>query len=201
MFSLCRRESLHRLYSTKVSPEALRKWGVGAIQRPPSLFADNDSAPVDLSEDDDLVNGLRPNTKPIHKRKPPKTPTPAEYASHRAVMREKYPDGWNPPKKISREAMDGLRTLHSSNPDIFTTPVLADKFRISPEAVRRILKSRWAPSREKQKEGARRDRRSYEEFVSLERVRERLEMQKVTEARDAVAGRKRGDGDRLFFGE
>ena len=44
--------------------------------------------------------------------------------------------------------MDGLRALHSHNPEQFTTPVLAAQFRISPEAVRRILKSKWQPSDE-----------------------------------------------------
>lgn len=45
--------------------------------------------------------------------------------------------------------MQSLRTLHELSPDVYTTPVLADKFKISPEAVRRILRSRWTPSRER----------------------------------------------------
>lgn len=60
-------------------------------------------------------------------------------------MKKSFPDGWNPPKKLSREAMDGLRTLHNHDPETFTTTALATRFKISPEAVRRILKSRWQP--------------------------------------------------------
>ncbi|KAF8919746.1 hypothetical protein CPB85DRAFT_1153068, partial [Mucidula mucida] len=68
---------------------------------------------------------------------------------HRQVIKEKFPDGWNPPRKLSREAMDGLRSLHQFEPDKFTTPFLADKFKISPEAVRRILKAKWEPTKER----------------------------------------------------
>jgi len=77
-------------------------------------------------------------------------PTPERYRQYRAALKEKHPEGWNPPKKLSREAMDGLRALHHTQPEVFTTPVLAQRFRISPEAVRRILKSKWTPSRERE---------------------------------------------------
>ncbi|KAJ7044111.1 hypothetical protein C8F04DRAFT_909802, partial [Mycena alexandri] len=103
---------------------------------------DDDSTPVDLSEDNDAVDGIR---SPSHRRKPPTEPTPATWQTHRASLKEAFPDGWNPPRKLSREAMDGLRQLHRVDPETFTTPVLAERFRISPEGVRRILKSRWTP--------------------------------------------------------
>lgn len=79
-------------------------------------------------------------------------PTPEQYRVHRQALKEKHPEGWLPPRKLSREAMDGLRALHHHDPKTFSTPVLANKFRISPEAVRRILKSKWAPSREREME-------------------------------------------------
>ncbi|EDR08216.1 uncharacterized protein LACBIDRAFT_148118, partial [Laccaria bicolor S238N-H82] len=72
-----------------------------------------------------------------------------EWKAHRETIRKEFPGGWSPPRKLSREAMDGLRQLHHHDPEKFTTPLLAEKFRISPEAVRRILKSKWEPSREK----------------------------------------------------
>ncbi|KAJ4474190.1 hypothetical protein C8R41DRAFT_740844, partial [Lentinula lateritia] len=71
------------------------------------------------------------------------------YKIHREVIREEFPDGWNPPRKLSREAMEGLRQLYHLDKTKFTTPVLAEKFKISPEAVRRILKSRWEQPKEK----------------------------------------------------
>ncbi|KAF8342787.1 uncharacterized protein EI90DRAFT_2832614, partial [Cantharellus anzutake] len=70
---------------------------------------------------------------------------PRQVVAHQDAMKRLFPDGWSPPRKISREAMDGLRTFHRHDPETFTTPVLAEKFKISPEAVRRILKSKWQP--------------------------------------------------------
>ncbi|KAF9893721.1 Required for respiratory growth protein 9 mitochondrial [Aspergillus nanangensis] len=66
----------------------------------------------------------------------------------KAALKDKFEEGWNPPKKLSPDAMDGIRHLHSIAPDRFTTPVLAEQFQVSPEAIRRILKSKWRPSEE-----------------------------------------------------
>ncbi|KAF5330057.1 hypothetical protein D9611_010437 [Ephemerocybe angulata] len=123
--------------------------GKPAPAKAPLSILEDDDAEIDLSEDDDLVNGLRPGTAPLHLRKPTPTSTPDEWRAHRAAIKARFPDGWAPPRKISREAMAGLRQLHALNPATFTTEILADKFRISPEAVRRILKSRWEPSSER----------------------------------------------------
>lgn len=60
--------------------------------------------------------------------------------------------------------MDGLRTLHRHDPDSFTTPVLAEKFKISPEAVRRILKSRWQPDEKRKVQMAEKEMRLREEW-------------------------------------
>jgi gas vesicle protein len=54
---------------------------------------------------------------------------------------------WSPRKKISPEAMQGIRTLHAEHPD-YDLPKLASIFKISPEAVRRILRSKWQPTPE-----------------------------------------------------
>ena len=53
--------------------------------------------------------------------------------------------GWRPRKRLSPDALEGIRSLNSQYPEKYTTPVLADQFQISPEAVRRILKSKWRP--------------------------------------------------------
>ena len=42
--------------------------------------------------------------------------------------------------------MDGVRTLHAEDPVQFSTAALAKRFSVSPESIRRILKSRWQPS-------------------------------------------------------
>ncbi|KAJ5223836.1 Required for respiratory growth protein 9 mitochondrial [Penicillium chermesinum] len=62
------------------------------------------------------------------------------------ALKEKFPTGWNPPKRLSPDALDGIRHLHQTDPARFTTAVLAEEFKTSPEAIRRILKSKWTPS-------------------------------------------------------
>lgn len=83
-----------------------------------------------------------------------------EWRKHKETIQTKFPKGWLPPKRISREAIDLIRLLQKSDPQQFTTPILADKFKISPEAVRRILKSQFALPAE---EVARREKRRKEE--------------------------------------
>ncbi|PYH90785.1 mitochondrion organization and biogenesis protein [Aspergillus ellipticus CBS 707.79] len=62
------------------------------------------------------------------------------------ALKEKFADGWNPFKKLSPDALEGIRHLHKVAPQRFTTPVLAAEFKVSPEAIRRILKSKWKPT-------------------------------------------------------
>lgn len=53
---------------------------------------------------------------------------------------------WRPYKIISREAQDGMKLLHSSDPEKWNRKELATTFKISVESVRRILSSKWKPS-------------------------------------------------------
>ncbi|KAJ5805272.1 required for respiratory growth protein 9 mitochondrial [Penicillium riverlandense] len=64
------------------------------------------------------------------------------------ALKQKFPVGWSPMKKLSPDALEGIRHLHATAPDRFTTPVLANQFQVSPEAIRRILKGKWRPSEE-----------------------------------------------------
>jgi hypothetical protein len=52
---------------------------------------------------------------------------------------------WNPNRKVSRTTMDDIRKLKSEHPHV-TASDLGKAFGLSPEAVRRILKSRWDPT-------------------------------------------------------
>ncbi|KAF8539905.1 hypothetical protein BDD12DRAFT_835901 [Trichophaea hybrida] len=62
---------------------------------------------------------------------------------HKAAMERKFgEEGWKPHKRLSPEAIDGIRALHAQHPDEFTTPKLASLFKVSPDVVRRILKSK-----------------------------------------------------------
>lgn len=56
---------------------------------------------------------------------------------------ERNPARWEPTKKISIPAMQGLRALHQSDPKTFSHAVLSEKFGVSREAVARIIRSRF----------------------------------------------------------
>lgn len=66
------------------------------------------------------------------------------------------PTGWLPRKRLSPDTLEGIRALHTQYPDKFTTPILADQFKVSPEAIRRILKSKWRPNDEEEESRRRR---------------------------------------------
>ncbi|KIM23661.1 hypothetical protein M408DRAFT_332263 [Serendipita vermifera MAFF 305830] len=74
------------------------------------------------------------------------------WGERRAMVKERYPERWNPSKKVSREAMEAIRELHRQDPEKYPSWVLAQRFTISPEAVRRILKSNWKMSEERLEE-------------------------------------------------
>ena len=166
-----RRSQVHRFYSNVTTIPGSRDWRTAGHPAPRSILDDEDH--VDLSEDNEIVNGARPNTPPLHKRNPPDHPTPLEHRSHRMSIKKAFPTGWSPPRKLSREAMDGLRQLHHYDSGTFSTPVLAEKFRISPEAVRRILKSKWEPTREQRARYAERERKKRDAFIQSSRMEER----------------------------
>ncbi|KAG7094937.1 hypothetical protein E1B28_005739 [Marasmius oreades] len=175
---VCHRLFLHRFYSLPSSSEFLKKWSTPSS---PRSILDDDDLPVDLSEDNDAVNRVRRNPTPLHRRKPSKIPTPSEYKTHRKAMQRVFPEGWNPPKKLSREAMEGLRELYHLDKEKFSTPVLAQKFRISPEAVRRILKSNWQQPGEKRRKLIARDKQYLTLTKLKERLKERMEADKALE--------------------
>ncbi|KAG0125199.1 hypothetical protein HOY82DRAFT_572200 [Tuber indicum] len=68
-----------------------------------------------------------------------------DWKVQKAALQKKFGKGWAPRKKLSLKARDWVKELHSSVPEL-TTEKLAEIFRISPEAIRRILKTNWTPS-------------------------------------------------------
>lgn len=86
--------------------------------------------------DDDSADSSSSSTQA-----PPRNPP--GWLKHRDTLKTKFPEGWAPPKRLSREAIELMRILHRASPDIHTTPVLAERFKTSAEAVRRILKSKF----------------------------------------------------------
>lgn len=105
-----------------------------------------------------------PHTKQSPNPSPPAQPPPRKRETWQvqktALMRKFAGTGWAPRKRLSPEALDGIRALHASDPVRFSTPALATRFEVSPEAIRRILRSRWRPTDEEHEERMRRwDRR------------------------------------------
>lgn len=71
---------------------------------------------------------------------------PEPWQAQKHALQEKFgPQCWSPRKRLSPDALEGIRALHAQYPEKFTTPVLANQFKISPEAIRRILRSKWRP--------------------------------------------------------
>ncbi|KAL4971819.1 required for respiratory growth protein 9, mitochondrial [Aspergillus desertorum] len=96
---------------------------------------------------------IKKSAKEISTSTTPKPPQKREaWQIQKEALKRKFPAGWAPPKKLSPDAMEGIRHLNRMAPDQFTTAVLAEEFKVSPEAIRRILKSKWRPSGEELEE-------------------------------------------------
>ncbi|KAF2172876.1 hypothetical protein M409DRAFT_49391 [Zasmidium cellare ATCC 36951] len=86
-----------------------------------------------------------------------KTPTPTTpshppkerwQTTKAALVKKLSGQPWSPNKRLSPDTLSGIRALHASDPTIYSTATLASHFQITPEAIRRILKSKWLPSAE-----------------------------------------------------
>lgn len=69
---------------------------------------------------------------------------------------KKYPEGWKPQKRLSPDAISGIRALHAQLPEEYHTRKLAETFQVSPEAISRILRTHWSPSSEEEEDRTRR---------------------------------------------
>ena len=68
------------------------------------------------------------------------------WINHKNAVRNKIGSNWNPKKKLSRGAMVGMKDLNRFDNKQFNVRTLSEKFKVSPESVRRILKSNFKPS-------------------------------------------------------
>jgi len=69
------------------------------------------------------------------------------------ALKKKFGDAqWDSRKRLSPDAIEGIRSLHAQYPDKLTTPVLAQEFEVSPEVIRRILKGKWRPTADEMEE-------------------------------------------------
>lgn len=89
----------------------------------------------------------------------------------KAANKEKYPTGYQPRKRLSPDAIAGIRALHAQFPDVYDAANLARQFGVEYDAVGRILKSRWRPSEEAEEEmRARWERRGQRVWGQIEQV-------------------------------
>ncbi len=115
---------------------------------------------------DDIL-GPGPSAPRYQKQTAPKASTPApsprpkgmsriehelgkslpDWAVHRIALKKKFPDGWRPPKILSREAQEGIRLLHSSDPDQFDVVELSNRFVSPPRAFDASFARASGPSR------------------------------------------------------
>ncbi|KAI0687676.1 hypothetical protein BC835DRAFT_392084 [Cytidiella melzeri] len=180
----CAASSFSAFYTTLTGLAAVRNWRVTS------------PAPISLVSD-----AIEQQQQPMHKptRASPgsspgasRVPTPPQHRLHKEKIKTQFPDGWSPPRKLSRQAMDGMRAMHAQHPELFTTPVLAEKFKISPEAVRRVLKSKWEPTKAQRERLLQREERERREHIrqrKLEEVKAQLEVQGAR----TVAKRRQND--------
>lgn len=78
---------------------------------------------------------------------PPKPQEP--WGIQKSALERKFGEkGWQPRKRLSPDTLSGIRALHASNPTVYNVDMLREHFKITPEAIRRILKSKWRPSTE-----------------------------------------------------
>ncbi|KAK8107805.1 respiration factor 2 [Apiospora kogelbergensis] len=94
--------------------------------------------------------GIQPKGQET-RREPDDRPRKKEaWRVQKEALKEKFPEGWAPRKRLSPDALDGIKALHSQFPQQYTNPVLAAKFQVSPEVIRRILRAKWTPAPEEE---------------------------------------------------
>jgi hypothetical protein len=154
----------------------------------------------------------QPVLKGVMKRKPHSSDTPSDTPSdtqnkfarpptakrepwqvQKEALQKKFgSEGWNPRKKLSPDTIDGIRALNQQYPDKYPTPVLAEKFKVSAEAIRRILKSKWRPSpegaAERRERWARRHDRIWDQQAAIGLRPARTKVKKPKEPGDLDAG-------------
>jgi hypothetical protein len=129
-----------------------------------TIHFDNPRAPPPAPRRDiNLRDAVFPSKKPLARgiqREPSHDgwipPTPEPWMVEKERLKEKYPDGYKPLKRLSPDAMAGIRALHAQMPEYYTTWALSQEFEVSPEAIRRILKSKWRPDAEEETDRQRR---------------------------------------------
>lgn len=89
----------------------------------------------------------RPTPAPIKQDSQQSSQLP-EWQKREKAHRKRY-GNWNPTKRLSRAQMQDLRSLKQQMPHMKTID-FANLFKVLPEAIRRILQSKWTPTEEEE---------------------------------------------------
>jgi hypothetical protein len=131
-----------------VSQPVLKRVKKGDPHNSDTASRDRASVPKPAPKDSRQSSTSKSGTQDKSARPPTAKKEPWQVQKE-ALQKKFGSEGWNPRKKLSPDTIDGIRALNQQYPDRYTTPVLAEKFKVSAEAIRRILKSKWRPSPEK----------------------------------------------------
>jgi hypothetical protein len=111
-----------------------------------------------------------------------KAPAPAEdkpkrenWQIQKSANLSKFGDStWQPRKRLSPDTLEGIRSLHASDPALYSTETLSSQFAVSPENIRRILKSKWRPNDDEREEREKRwERRGVRKWTEMAELGER----------------------------
>lgn len=84
------------------------------------------------------------NLAKLLKHSPSPNTAKPEWHKRDAAIKKRY-GKWNPTRKLTRDQMDDVKHIAAQMPHLRTVD-LAQYFQVLPEAIRRILKSKWQPS-------------------------------------------------------
>ncbi|PGH12798.1 hypothetical protein AJ79_04022 [Helicocarpus griseus UAMH5409] len=93
--------------------------------------------------------------------KPEKPRKKEGWQIQKEALKKKFPEGFNPRKRLHPDTLNVIRHLHQQDPVKYSTPALSEEYKVSPEAIRRILKSKWQPDEETAAERRERWERRY----------------------------------------
>lgn len=118
----------------------------------------------------DLPNLEKPKEEP---KKPLRLPTDwrnqklEPWQRQKFALKEKFQgEQWKPHYRLSRETMNGIRWLKKEYPNL-QSDFFAERFKVSPEDIRRILKSKWKPTVEEEMAQAEKWKSRRDKFVEL----------------------------------
>ena len=80
----------------------------------------------------------------VHQKERNKRRSSPEWLKRKESLVQRY-GHWSPTRKLSRQQMQDIRSLKDQMPYMRTID-FANHFKVSPEAIRRILRSKWIPN-------------------------------------------------------